>query len=221
MAFNSLEFVVFLPIVFAVYWLLPAHSRRWRNGWLLLASYFFYGWWDWRFLGLIVASTLVDYVAALAIAASSTRSKVNVDGSDAGGADAGTPTVLAEAEPAAERLPSTRRPTQLAPENAAPVDIHVTQMDLDETRLPARAAWRPRLFLLASMLFNLGVLAAFKYSGWFVESLNEAVTLLGGELSLTSLRFVLPVGLSFYTFQTMSYTIDVYRGETAARAKSA
>src|SRR5690606_6581528 len=67
MLFNSIEFAFFLPVVFAVFWLLERRSFRWGNAWLLLASMFFYGWWDWRFLGLVLFSGLLDFVAAQAI----------------------------------------------------------------------------------------------------------------------------------------------------------
>lgn len=144
MLFNSLTFLVFLPVVLL---LLAALPRRWRNGFLLLASYFFYGCWDWRFLGLLIGTTLIDYWVGLKIAASD-----------------------------------------------------------DE-------AIRKRILLL-SLGANLGVLGFFKYYNFFVAS---AITLLEGmgmQPHAPTLSIILPVGVSFYTFQSMSYTIDVYRRVT-------
>ena len=143
MIFNSLEFFVFLPLVLAAYYAL---SPRAQNVWLVLASYFFYGWWDWRFLSLLWISTLIDYVCGRAM----------------------------------ERHPRRKR------------------------------AW-----LLASMLSNLGILGGFKYFNFFVDSAATLLAAVGLEPHLPVLRVILPVGISFYTFQTMSYTIDVYRGHLA------
>ena len=143
MLFNSLAFALFLPLVFAVYWwLLP--GRRAQNIFLLLASWLFYGWWDWRFLGLLWLSTAVDYVIGL--------------------------------------------------------------------RLHAAPGHRRKAWLIASLVLNLGLLAAFKYLGFFVESAAAMLEWLGMEPHLPVLRIALPVGISFYTFQTLSYTIDIYRG---------
>lgn len=139
--FNSLAFCIFLPIVLVVYYAL---TRRAQNAWLLCASYFFYGWWDWRFLALLALSTSIDYVAAL-----------NIDRSD-------------------DRL--TRR-----------------------------------RFLCLSLGTNLVVLGFFKYFNFFSRSAFELLSAIGISASLPVLQIVLPVGISFYTFQSMSYTIDVYR----------
>lgn len=143
MLFNSLEFALFLPAVFGLYWLLPS-GGRWRNALVVAASYFFYGWWDWRFVSLIAASTLVDYLVALRVEASQSHR-------------------------------------------------------------------RRRRLLAASVGVNLGLLGYFKYAGFFVESFAQAFTFLGAAPDIGALRVALPVGISFYTFQTMSYTIDVYR----------
>lgn len=141
MLFNSLEFLIFLPIVLGIYYVL---STRSQNGWLLLASYVFYGSWDWRFLGLILISTGVDYMVGLRLG----------------------------------RTESQR----------------------------ARKRW-----LAVSMVTNLGILGLFKYFGFFVTSFAALVESFGFAAHVTTLQIVLPVGISFYTFQTMSYTIDVYR----------
>lgn len=145
MLFNSAEYFLFLAACLGVYFAL---SHRWQNVWLLAASYTFYGAWDWRFLGLILASTLIDFFAGGAIA-------------------------------------------------------HAREAG----RLP-----RMRLALVISLTANLGFLAFFKYFGFFVESAQAATRALGLEVPATTLNIILPVGISFYTFQTMSYSIDVYRG---------
>lgn len=143
MLFNSLPFAVFLPIVFAVYWALH-NSLRSQNIMLLTASYIFYGWWDARFLSLIVASTVVDYLLGQYLAASTN-------------------------------------------------------------------ALKRKLLLTASMIFNLGLLGVFKYYNFFMENFMEIANSVGLHTNPVLLKIALPVGISFYTFQTMSYTIDIYR----------
>jgi alginate O-acetyltransferase complex protein AlgI len=145
MLFTELRFLPFFLLVFAVHWGL--RRERERKGWLLLCSYFFYGVWDWRFLSLILISTLVDYIAAL-------------------------------------RVGNEKR---------------------------------SRGWLLVSLGVNLGLLAIFKYFGFFLESAYDLLHLVGVEGRPPALEIVLPVGISFYTFQTLSYTIDVYRGTLAPR----
>ena len=141
MLFNSLQFALFLPVVFAVHWAL---RQRGRTVFLLVASYLFYGWWDPRFLSLLGFSTLIDYFVAKAI---------------------------------------------------------------DSTTVERRR----KLLLATSMIVQLGILGFFKYSGFFVQSAVDLLTSIGVEANPSFLRIVLPVGISFYTFQTMSYTIDVFR----------
>ena len=144
--FNSLTFLVFLGIVLLLYFRLGHRGQNWM---LIVASYVFYGWWDYRFLGLLLFTTFFDYFCALWI----------------------------EGEP----NPAKRR------------------------------------FLLASsMTVNLTVLCVFKYFNFFAESLQHSFALLGITLSFPMLHVVLPVGISFYTFLSMSYTIDVYRGDLQA-----
>ncbi len=142
MLFNSFSFVYFFLSVYVLYVLL---TRKWQNVLLLVASYFFYGCWDIRFLLLIGASTLVDYLCGLIIG----------------------------------------------------------REDLARWRKPA---------LVFSLCANLGVLAFFKYFNFFIGNASELLTQLGMDPGQIRLDVVLPVGISFYTFQTMSYTIDVYRG---------
>jgi D-alanyl-lipoteichoic acid acyltransferase DltB (MBOAT superfamily) len=143
MLFNSYIFWAFFLIVFVLYRLLPRH--RWQNYMLLAASYVFYGYWDWRFLFVMLFSTVVDYYAAISIG----------------------------------RSPSRR-----------------TQ----------------KIILIASITIQLGLLGLFKYYGFFSHELAGLLSFLGLPVFLPALEFLLPVGVSFYTFQTMSYTIDVYRG---------
>ncbi|MEZ4759568.1 MAG: MBOAT family O-acyltransferase [Flavobacteriales bacterium] len=143
MLFNSIDFAVFLPLVFLIHWGL-GRSFRAQNAFLLLASMVFYGWWDWRYLGLVGFSALVDYVVGL-------------------------------------RLFRTA------------------------------GSGRRKLWLALSLTSNLGLLGFFKYFDFFLSSFNEAFTLLGRPLDFGTLGIVLPVGISFYTFQTLSYTIDIYR----------
>ena len=145
MVFNSIAFLLFLPIVFFLYWAIPKKALFWRNALLLAASYFFYGWWDIRFLGLIILSSITDYALGRWL----------------------------ESED--------------------------------------RQVYRTGLLLL-SLLVNLGILFVFKYFNFFIDSLE----LLGLPISTKTLSIVLPVGISFYTFQTLSYTIDVYRRQQAA-----
>ncbi len=145
MLFNSIDFLIFFPIVFLFYWFLAErHSIKVRNAFLVVASYVFYGWWDWRFLILIVISSFIDfYIGKILYTASGKRKR--------------------------------------------------------------------RLLLLMSLTANLGILFYFKYSNFFIESFCSAFTFFGKELQYSRLNIILPVGISFYTFQTLSYTIDIYK----------
>tara|TARA_R110002033_G_scaffold143840_2_gene181936 strand:+ start:7024 stop:8460 length:1437 start_codon:yes stop_codon:yes gene_type:complete len=144
MLFNSLEFFVFLPIVFILYWFVFKNKLVQQNKLLLVASYIFYGWWDWRFLGLIIFSSFIDYS----------------------------------------------------------IGVYLSKTDNEKKR---------RLLVLTSLLINLGFLGFFKYYNFFLDSFVEAFTFFGKSISIDRLDIILPVGISFYTFQTLSYTIDVYR----------
>lgn len=149
MLFNSFDFGVFLVLVYLLYWGIGVNRRKAQNILLLLASYFFYGFWDWRFLSLIIASSLIDFYAAKAIEATS---KVQLR----------------------------------------------------------------KLYLWGSILWNLGVLFIFKYYNFFIESFSSLFSMPLVSEGFTIWNVIIPVGLSFYTFQTISYTIDVYRGKMKA-----
>jgi D-alanyl-lipoteichoic acid acyltransferase DltB (MBOAT superfamily) len=144
MLFNSLDFAIFLPIVFGLYWFVFKRSLKLQNLLVAAASYVFYGWWDWRFLSLILFSSLVDYT----------------------------------------------------------ISLFLTKTD-DKTKR--------KLLLWASLGINLGLLGFFKYYNFFIDNFTQAFTFFGHNIKPTSLNVILPVGISFYTFQTLSYTIDVYR----------
>ena len=144
MLFNSIDFAIFLPIIFALYWLINARNLKLQNVLILVSSYFFYGWWDWKFLSLILFSTIIDYSIGLGLAK--------------------------------EENPIKRK-----------------------------------VLLWSSILVNLGFLGFFKYYNFFLENFIAAFSFLGMELSPNSLKIILPVGISFYTFQTLSYSIDVYK----------
>ncbi len=142
MLFNSLDFFIFLPIVFVLYWFVLNKNLKVQNFLLLIASYVFYGWWDVRFLSLIILSTIIDYFIG--------------------------------------------------------IKIHESN---DETK---RKRW-----LRLSMLVNLSLLGFFKYFNFFIDSFISAFNSIGIEMDTFTLNIILPVGISFYTFQTMSYSLDI------------
>jgi len=143
MLFHSIDFAVFLPSVFVLYWFATNKSLRLQNFLIVVASYIFYGWWDWRFLSLIFFSTVVDYSVGLLI------------GNEENGA-------------------------------------------------------RRKSLLWISIVVNLGFLGFFKYYNFFQDNFIAAFSFFGSDIKPNSLNIILPVGISFYTFQTLSYTIDVY-----------
>ena len=144
MLFNTLDFAIFLPIVFILYWFVCNKNLKLQNALIIIASYVFYGWWDWRFLLLIFFSTIVDYLVG---------------------------NQLLKEEKTANR----------------------------------------KILLWTSVLVNLGFLGFFKYYNFFLDNFIEAFSFVGYRLNSNSLNIILPVGISFYTFQTLSYTIDIYR----------
>ena len=144
MLFTSIDFAVFLPVVFLLYWFVTNKNLKLQNILIVAASYVFYGWWDWKFLSLIIFSTVIDFFVGLKL-----RDEPNQN--------------------------------------------------------------RRKLLLWLSILVNLGLLGFFKYYNFFVDNFTSAFSFFGSEIKINSLNIILPVGISFYTFQTMSYTIDVYR----------
>ena len=144
MLFNSFDFALFLPIVFILYWFVANKNIRMQNLLIVVASYVFYGWWDWRFLSLILFSTLVDYLVGVRLGTEDNQAKRKV-------------------------------------------------------------------LLWTSILVNLGFLGFFKYYNFFLDNFIASFSFFGREITANSLNIILPVGISFYTFQTLSYSIDVYK----------
>ncbi|TRX57672.1 MBOAT family protein [Fulvivirga sp. M361] len=144
MLFNSIDFMIFLPIVFLLHWFVVYKDLTFQNLLIVTSSYVFYGWWDWRFLSLILFSTIVDYSVGLK---------------------------LAKEESQANR----------------------------------------KILLWISILINLGFLGVFKYYNFFLDNFITAFSFFGRDIKANSLDIILPVGISFYTFQTLSYTIDIYK----------
>ena len=144
MLFNSIDFAIFLPIVFILYWFVTNKDLRFQNLLIVTASYIFYGWWDWRFLSLIFFSTIVDYSVG-------------------------------------------------------------RKLQNEENQVKRKA------LLWSSILVNIGFLGFFKYYNFFLDNFISAFSFFGTDINVNSLNIILPVGISFYTFQTLSYTIDVYK----------
>lgn len=144
MLFNSIDFGFFLPVVFLLYWFVFNRNLKLQNSFIVIASYFFYGWWDWRFLILIFFSSMVDFTIGIRLSKAHT--------------------------PAARKS-----------------------------------------YLLLSLFINLGLLGFFKYYNFFLDNFIAAFKIFGYSFNPDRLNIILPVGISFYTFQTLSYTIDVYR----------
>ncbi len=181
MVFNSVAYAVFLPILLALYYVL---CKRWQNVLLLLASYFFYGWWDWRFLTLLWIATVVDFGVGLLL----DDPKATVDNPQKGQLE----------DP------------EIAPPPAFP------RPESSFMRLTRAVAHRRKLVLTLSIVANLAMLCTFKYFNFFIDSAGQFLSMLGFTVHMTTLKIVLPVGISFFTFQSMSYTIDVYRGKIRA-----
>jgi len=144
MLFNSIDFAIFLPTVFIFYWFITNRNLRLQNILIVASSYVFYGWWNWRFLSLIIFSTIVDYTIG-------------------------------------------------------------RKLNIEDKQIKRKA------LLWSSILVNLGFLGFFKYYNFFLDNFISAFSLFGTEIKANSLNIILPVGISFYTFQTLSYTIDVYK----------
>lgn len=146
MLFNSIVFAIFLLIVFPLFWAVQRRALWVSNLLILVASYVFYGWWDYRFLGLIVISSVVDYWIGWSLK-------------------------------------------------------------------DAETSWKRKALLITSLVVNLGILGFFKYANFFADGFARLAATVGWQVDGFTLHVLLPVGISFYTFQTLSYTIDVYRGK--------
>lgn len=146
MLFNSVDFAFFLPIFFILYWSVGGKNTKLQNLIIVLFSYLFYSWWDYRFLSLIIFSTSVDYLVGLKLSSVSNKSEKN-------------------------------------------------------------------LYFLFSIIVNIGFLGFFKYYNFFIDSFTDTFRFFGYQFGDYSLKIILPVGISFYTFQTLSYTIDIYRNK--------
>jgi D-alanyl-lipoteichoic acid acyltransferase DltB (MBOAT superfamily) len=220
MLFNSVIFWIFFPVVTAAYFLLP-QSLRWRM--LLVASYLFYGWWDVRFLVLILLSTTMDFAAGLGMTGEklSWRARLGLSSVLALGGlvflGPNWPAVQADARNISwESLFELFAWRNSAGSMAAILGIAIAGPILYELYFLVDAHRRRKLFLITSIVVNLGLLGFFKYFNFFADSALGIGRMLGLSEGLGSerlLQIVLPVGISFYTFQTMSYTIDVYRNQ--------
>jgi alginate O-acetyltransferase complex protein AlgI len=149
MLFNTLDFAIFLPIVFLFYWFVTNKNLRLQNTLLLIASYFFYACWDWRFLFLLMFSTLLDYFTGLKMQGAENQK-------------------------------------------------------------------RKKFWFWLSVTVNLGFLGVFKYYNFFAESFSEAISHFGLQINPWTLKVILPVGISFYTFHGLSYVIDIYKDRIKA-----
>jgi alginate O-acetyltransferase complex protein AlgI len=149
MLFNSLSFAIFLPIVFMLYWFVTKKNLRLQNILLLIASYFFYACWDWRFLFLLIFSTLLDYFTGLKMCEAKNKA-------------------------------------------------------------------RKKFWFWLSVLVNLGFLGIFKYYNFFITSFTDAIENIGLHVNPWTIKVILPVGISFYTFHGLSYVIDIYNDKIKA-----
>ncbi len=144
MIFSSVEFLLFLIFSFLFYWFVFQKNLKAQNIFLLVISYFFYGWWNWHFLALIFVSSIIDYILGIQLG----KDKSN------------------------------------------------------RTR---------KILITISIIANLGVLGFFKYFNFFIDSFIDLLSIFGMRANISTLSIILPIGISFYTFQTLSYSIDVYR----------
>ncbi|MGK7942100.1 MAG: MBOAT family protein [Crocosphaera sp.] len=223
MLFNSLEFPIFLILVYIAYRLLPF---RGQNTLLLIASYIFYGWWDERFLFLIVLSTTIDFWCGLMIDDGSLRIRDRCL-SSVFLLLASLIFIILKWETIIYNSSSfnvfSNQWLNLIPSSLSEWSIFLLTLGFivlanlsyfSLSKLPEKR--KKKLFLIFSICSNLGILAIFKYFNFFVDSAEIFFKTLGIEIYFPSLNVILPVGISFYTFQTMSYTIDIYRGQLKA-----
>ncbi len=229
MLFNSIEFPIFFGVVFTLYCMMRSRLL-WQNVLLLIASYIFYGWWDVRFLFLIVLSTAIDYSTSLMMVRSkiSVAKRIQLFAFVTLSAFAFVVVRWSAVQTGWFRVPTGVEWQSVLPDAYDSTGrISVEWLILIATTIGlllfnvitgTMARWsdvaRRRTCLWISMISNLALLGFFKYFNFFAENFAElSQTLLGTAPSQLTLDIVLPVGISFYTFQTMSYTIDVFRGE--------
>jgi alginate O-acetyltransferase complex protein AlgI len=144
MLFNSIEFAIFLPIVFLLYWFVVNKNLKAQNILLLLASYFFYSWWNWRFLFLLVLISFLNYF----------------------------------------------------------IGIRIDKNEIDKKK---------KIWLIAGLIINIGILGVFKYYNFFVDSFINLMSFVGYDLPKSTTKIILPLGISFYIFLSLSYIIDIYK----------
>jgi alginate O-acetyltransferase complex protein AlgI len=197
MLFNSWIFGVFFALFFPIYLLVRRDVFR-RNVLLIVASYFFYGWWDPRFLILVAVSTSVDFMAALGAAGQTVSTSERVKA----GAFLLAVTVASLAFAPAGGI-------WISAVVVAGIGLVGIAMRVIDRAAPEK---RRKYWLLLSLTTNLGILGFFKYFNFFASSLTGVVALMGISIDEVTLSIILPVGLSFYTFQAISRTIDCYRG---------
>jgi D-alanyl-lipoteichoic acid acyltransferase DltB (MBOAT superfamily) len=201
MSFITWQYLLFLPLVLIIYWQLPG---KWRLVLLLAASYFFYACWDVRFLALVLTTTIIDYICALSIEGKRTR----------------TVWVLVLALLPAGWLggcsfflPASGINLVILAAAGALGLVFFIGHEIIWRLTPEK---RPRFYLILSIGFCLGILGFFKYFGFFLDSAHNLLTFLGLKPNRVLLQIILPVGISFYTFQSLGYVIDVYRGHSPA-----
>ncbi len=196
MLFNSAIFFIFFGCFFALYWLLCGHFRI-QNGLILAGSYLFYGWWDERFLILVALSTACDFICGLGTAGPRFGPGIIFK--------AGSLLAAVALLATLPTLPSSW-PFLVGLLVTLPLGYGLFWR-LETLSGPVRR----KAYLITSLVLNLGLLAVFKYFGFFTESFIEAFSALGLKVNAPLVNIILPVGISFYTFQTLSYTIDIYR----------
>lgn len=210
MVFNSVDFFVFFAIVYCLYRTLPLSGQNWL---LLVAGYVFYGWWDVRFLFLIAFSTTVDFWIGLLLAKGEVPRRQRTIASLFLVGAAACFLNLDWAAIFRLQLGAVLAPNPIGLWTLAGTVCVVAVANLLHGRIgtltPNR---RKRLLLFTTVAVNLGFLGVFKYFNFFSDSAREALTSLGWNADLFHLDVVLPVGISFYTFQSLSYTIDSGRG---------
>ncbi|MCS6912536.1 MAG: MBOAT family O-acyltransferase [Myxococcales bacterium] len=221
MNYNSYSFWLFYLAVLVLYWRLD-HRRQ--NKLMLVASYVFYGFWDYRFLFLILLSTVIDFIGGLGVAGIELpRRRLRGLGVFlvasalllCGGvryAELWQGLLRLDGAQMLSALPTGLRDLAV-PIGTAAVALVYGALLPHLYRLPAEH--RRRCFLAISMVANLVILGFFKYCDFFIASLHGLLSALGLPVSLSTLGILLPAGISFYTFQAMSYTIDIYRNEVA------